>query len=128
MFRGQELAVVVRSEHHVVTEKSVNWDVRGIARVTMQQHETSSRLNRDKVDNRPRGNSSPAVIEARPASNAVEIPFNLGGRQGLKLGPGPSSRHVDQSPNTEVPRYWIEWGYGSLMEHRPARSDDLSRG
>ncbi len=120
MFRGQGLAVVVRSEHHVVTQKNVNWDVRGIARVTMQQHETGSRLDRDKIDNRPRGNSSPTVIEARPASNAVKIPFYFGSRQGLKLGPGPRSRNVDQSPNTEVPRYCIEWGYGSLVEHRPA--------
>jgi hypothetical protein len=56
----------------------------------------------------------------------MEIAVDRDCGQGLKLGPRPRLRSFDQSPDTEVPCCRVEQRYRSLMEHRPAGSNDLT--
>src|SRR5262245_15468179 len=124
----ERLAVVLHREQHIVVAQLVEREVRRVVMVGV--HEDVLRLwprphTRDDLAD---GDALEAVVETRPASDAVDVARDLGHRKPKELVPGPRHLVLDQPEAAKRPGSRVEARRLAIREHRPLRGHALPWG
>ena len=127
MIGGKRLAVVFESKENIGTSEVLQRDVGCVALFRKDENEFGAGFRLDPLEYIREENALPAVIEAAPTSDAVEIAGDLGLREGAKIVPGKGARGFEQTGDFEVPVGRVEYRDMAVVKDRPFEGEGLAR-
>src|SRR3954465_2676839 len=96
-------AVMMRGEQHVLAIEVGERDVGGESLLRVDEHVGGSWIGLHALHHFAEGDASPAIVEAAPARDAVEVTRDVEARESVEFFPREAERAADYSPDLEVP-------------------------
>jgi len=118
--------VVAISKHRIFVQEIAQRQVGRVSAVAAYDHETRFGPKPHKLHQVADSHAFPAVVQARPGCNAVEIGHHLAARQRMKLLVSPAHRLLDQTCDAKIPRARVKLRRWSVSQNRKLVGQNLT--
>jgi hypothetical protein len=123
VFSAERLTIMFESKEHIRTQEIVEGDVGGIAFLGEDEDKFRSRLAFYVLQDIAEENALPAIVEAAPAGDTMEVAGDFDLRESAKLLPGETQRFLDEAGDFEIPIGGVEIRDATIVEHGPLEGE-----
>ena len=126
MLGAERFAVVGVREKNIGASEVGERDVGGVALFGEDEGVLGGRRGLDEPKDLGEEDTSPAIVEAAPAGDAMEVRGDFGLRQGEKFLPGKFCRSGNFAGDFEIPGGFVEMRDAAVVENRPLEGERLA--